>query len=107
MADEMWTVQIGEMPDPGNPGVPPVPTTVYEGDEAGARDAYTEYRPRPMTRVIAMSCCARSARSSNCGDPAGGGLAPFRKRGKVFERVVEVLALEGREFDVPIVLRNA
>ncbi|MCV7414930.1 hypothetical protein [Mycolicibacterium litorale] len=43
MADEMWTVQIGEMPDPGNPGVPPVPTTVYEGDEAGARDAYTEY----------------------------------------------------------------
>ncbi|BCI53261.1 hypothetical protein NIIDNTM18_25390 [Mycolicibacterium litorale] len=43
MADEMWSVQIGEMPDPDNPGVPPVPTTVYEGDEAGARAAYQEH----------------------------------------------------------------
>ncbi|MGE2717535.1 hypothetical protein ACQI4L_26030 [Mycolicibacterium litorale] len=43
MADEMWSVQIGEMPDSDNPGVPPVPTTVYEGDEEGARGAYAEY----------------------------------------------------------------
>jgi hypothetical protein len=35
-------VQIGRLDDPGNPGVPPVPTTVYEGDEAGARAAYDE-----------------------------------------------------------------
>lgn len=42
MTDELWSVQIGELDDPENPGVPPVPTTVYEGDEAGARAAYTE-----------------------------------------------------------------
>ncbi|TFV56127.1 hypothetical protein E4P42_20490 [Mycobacterium sp. PS03-16] len=43
MADDMWTVQIGELDDPDNPGVPPVPDTVYDGDEAGARAAYDEY----------------------------------------------------------------
>jgi hypothetical protein len=43
MPDEVWSVQIGEMDDPGNPGVPPVPTTVHEGDEDGARAAYREY----------------------------------------------------------------
>jgi hypothetical protein len=43
MADESWTVQIGEVRDPGDTGVPPVPTTVYDGDEAGARAAYAEH----------------------------------------------------------------
>ncbi|OBF17169.1 hypothetical protein A5725_24390 [Mycobacterium kubicae] len=43
MADESWTVEIGEVDDPTNPGVPPVPNTVYEGDEAGARAAYDEH----------------------------------------------------------------
>lgn len=40
MSDELWSVQIG---DPDNPGVPPVPSTVYEGDEDGARAAYAEH----------------------------------------------------------------
>jgi hypothetical protein len=31
------------MDDVGNLGVPAVPTTVYEGDEDGARTAYTEW----------------------------------------------------------------
>lgn len=43
MSDEMWNVQIGAIDDPTNVGVPPVPTTVYEGDEAGARAAYAEH----------------------------------------------------------------
>lgn len=42
MTDKSWNVQIGEPEDPDNPGVPPVPTTVYEGDEEGARAAYEE-----------------------------------------------------------------
>ena len=42
MADESWNVQIGEVADRGNIGVPPVPTTVYEGDEQGARAAYAD-----------------------------------------------------------------
>lgn len=42
MADNSWSVQIGEAEDPTNPGIPPVPTTVYEGDEDGARAAYAE-----------------------------------------------------------------
>lgn len=33
-------MEVGEAAAPDNPGVPPVPTTVYEGDEAGARAAY-------------------------------------------------------------------
>jgi hypothetical protein len=40
---ELWSVQIGEMTDVGNVGVPPVPTTVFEGDEDGARTAYTQW----------------------------------------------------------------
>lgn len=43
MADESWNVQIGEVDDPGNSGVPPVPNTVYTGDEDGARAAYAEW----------------------------------------------------------------
>ncbi|MDT5067465.1 MAG: hypothetical protein QOK02_3620 [Mycobacterium sp.] len=43
MANETWLVQIGDVDDPTSPGVPPVPTTVYEGDEAGARAAYDEH----------------------------------------------------------------
>ena len=43
MPDELWSVQIGEMTDAGNVGVPPVPTTVFEGDEDGARTAYTQW----------------------------------------------------------------
>ena len=42
MADELWNVQIGEGVEAGSPGVPPVPTTVYDGDETGAREAYAE-----------------------------------------------------------------
>lgn len=42
MADNSWTVQIGEIDDPGNTGVPPVPTEVYQGDEEGARAEYAE-----------------------------------------------------------------
>jgi hypothetical protein len=42
MAGEMWTVQIGEVDDPGNSGIPPKPTTVFEGDEDGARATYSE-----------------------------------------------------------------
>jgi hypothetical protein len=29
--------------EPCNTGVPPVPTTVYEGDEQGARAAYADF----------------------------------------------------------------
>lgn len=43
MADKSWNVQIGDVGDRGGPGVPPVPTTVYEGDEDGARAAYAEW----------------------------------------------------------------
>jgi hypothetical protein len=43
MADETWNVVIGTVDDPGDIGVPPVPTTVYQGDEAGARDAFDEW----------------------------------------------------------------
>jgi hypothetical protein len=43
MAEDLWTVQIG---DAGEQGVPPVPTTVYEGDEAGARTAYEGSRAK-------------------------------------------------------------
>jgi hypothetical protein len=42
MAGKSWSVEIGEADDPGNPGVPPVPTTVYEGDEDGAKSAYAD-----------------------------------------------------------------
>lgn len=49
MPDELWSVQIGEMDDPDNPGVPPVPTTVYEGEEDGARAAYAERSGRADT----------------------------------------------------------
>ncbi|GAB3032282.1 hypothetical protein [Mycobacterium bourgelatii] len=42
MTDNSWNVQIGEAPE-GNPGIPAVPTTVYEGDEEGARAAYEEH----------------------------------------------------------------
>lgn len=42
MADTLWSVEVGEAEDPSNPGIPPVPTTVYEGDEEGARTAYAE-----------------------------------------------------------------
>lgn len=37
MADNSWTVQIGVVDDAQDTGVPPVPTDVYQGDEAGAR----------------------------------------------------------------------
>jgi hypothetical protein len=40
---EMWSVQIGEVDNPGNTGVPPVPTRVYDGDEDGAREAFREW----------------------------------------------------------------
>lgn len=41
---EMWSVQIGEVDNPGNTGVPPVPTRVYDGeDEEGAREAFAEW----------------------------------------------------------------
>ncbi|MCT7661362.1 hypothetical protein [Mycobacterium deserti] len=43
MTDELWRVQIGEVDDRGNTGVPPVPTTVFEGDEQGARAAFSEW----------------------------------------------------------------
>jgi hypothetical protein len=43
MADETWNVVIGTVDDPGDSGVPPVPTTVHEGDEASARDAFAEW----------------------------------------------------------------
>ena len=43
MPDELWSVQIGETTDAGNVGVPPVPTTVFEGDENDARTAYAEW----------------------------------------------------------------
>jgi hypothetical protein len=43
MADTSWNVQIGEVNDPGDTGIPPVPKTVYQGDEEGARAAYEEW----------------------------------------------------------------
>ena len=43
MADQKWNVQTGAVADPTSMGVPPVPTTVYEGYEAGARAAYAEH----------------------------------------------------------------
>lgn len=43
MADTSWNVQIGTVDDPGNTGIPPVPTTVYEGDEDGAKAAFAEH----------------------------------------------------------------
>lgn len=42
MTERSWSVEVGEAAATDNPGVPPVPTTVYEGDEAGARNAYAE-----------------------------------------------------------------
>ena len=42
MTEQSWNVVIGEA-DEQSTGVPPVPTTVYEGDEAGARAAYDEF----------------------------------------------------------------
>ncbi|WP_304108785.1 hypothetical protein [Mycolicibacterium bacteremicum] len=42
MADDTWTAEIGEVDDPQNTGVPPVPTTVYRGDEEGARAEFTD-----------------------------------------------------------------
>lgn len=41
MADNSWTVQIGVADDPQNTGVPPVPTDIYQGDEAAARAEFT------------------------------------------------------------------
>jgi hypothetical protein len=43
MADETWNVVIGTVEDPGDIGVPPVPTTVYQGDEAAARTAFEDW----------------------------------------------------------------
>lgn len=42
VADNSWTVQIGVVDGPGNTGVPPVPSDVFHGDEAGARAEYAE-----------------------------------------------------------------
>lgn len=42
MADESWTVEIGEVDDPQNAGIPPVPTSVYQGDEEGARAEFAD-----------------------------------------------------------------
>ena len=50
MAEELWTVQIGEVDEPGNTGVPPVPTTVYEGDEDGAKAAYADHTAKADAR---------------------------------------------------------
>jgi hypothetical protein len=50
MADNPWTVQIGVVDDPGNSGVPPVPDTVYEGDEEGARAAFGEFSAKAAER---------------------------------------------------------
>ena len=43
MTGDTWSVQIGAVDDPTSPGIPPVPTTVYDGAEAGARAAYDEH----------------------------------------------------------------
>lgn len=50
MTEHYWTVEVGEAAAPDNPGVPPVPTTVYEGDEAGARIAYAESTSQAAAR---------------------------------------------------------
>jgi hypothetical protein len=42
VTNDLWSVQAGEMGDPNKVGVPAVPTTVYEGDEAGARSSYAD-----------------------------------------------------------------
>ena len=42
MADRSWSVEVGEASDRDNPGVPPVPTTVFEGDEYGAKSVYAD-----------------------------------------------------------------
>lgn len=42
MSEATWNVQIGESDDPTTESVPPVPTTVYQGDEEGARTAYAD-----------------------------------------------------------------
>ena len=42
MAEQTWTVEIGEVDDSQNTGVPPVPTSVYRGDEEGARAEFAD-----------------------------------------------------------------
>ena len=45
-----WKVQVGEVSGPGNDGVPPVPTDVFEGDEQGARSAYADFASKAAAR---------------------------------------------------------
>ncbi|WP_205876940.1 hypothetical protein [Mycobacterium camsae] len=40
--EHSWSVEVGEPSAPDNPGVPPVPTTVYAGDEAEAKAGYAD-----------------------------------------------------------------
>ena len=49
MTDDPWTVQIGEVPDAGDTGIPPVPTEVFDGDEEGARAAFAEWSSRAQS----------------------------------------------------------
>ncbi|CAN5328858.1 hypothetical protein BH11ACT7_BH11ACT7_37800 [soil metagenome] len=53
MAEQVWTVQIGEMSDPSNDGIPPVPTTAFKGDETGARAAWDELSSKAETQGYA------------------------------------------------------
>ncbi|OBJ47059.1 hypothetical protein [Mycobacterium sp. 1423905.2] len=66
MADESWTVQTGEVDDPSNPGVPPVPTTVYDGDEAGARSAYDEHTAKATEKNYRYVLLRRVAEIIEC-----------------------------------------
>lgn len=46
MTDNSWTVEIGVVDDPQDTGVPPVPTSVYRGDEESARAEYADRSAR-------------------------------------------------------------
>jgi len=49
MTEHSWTVEVREAAEPGSVGVPPVPTTVYEGGEAGAKQAYADSTAQAST----------------------------------------------------------
>jgi hypothetical protein len=63
---EAWNVQIGDVGDPGNTGIPPVPTTVYEGDEHGARAAYAEWSSKAAAQDYRYVMLRRTGEVVDC-----------------------------------------
>jgi hypothetical protein len=66
MTEPSWTVEVGEAAAPDNPGVPPVPTTVYEGDEAGARAAYAESTSKAVAHAYRYVLLRNIAQVVDC-----------------------------------------